>query len=304
MFGTTYYHATIKKYVALFGTLFNDVWINRYDDNQNVKQSFKVPLAYGPREKFLARIQGIDVGKDPQDNEFAIILPRMGFEITSFNYAAERKLSTINRFTSQDIATNPDKRMYQYNPVPYDINFQLSVFVKNTEDGTMIVEQILPYFTPEWTTTVQLVSEPNITLDIPLVLNTVSFDDVYEGSFEERRSLIWTLDFTMKAYIFGPTKKQEVIKLANVQLYSVSGFDNLANETVDERVSVYPGQTANGEATTDANNTVASSEISSDENWGYIVNIDTQPASFALFTLSGGERLITSEDQIFYTRDS
>jgi len=304
MFGTTYYHGTIKKYVTLFGTLFNDVWINRYDDNQNVKQSFKVPLAYGPREKFLARIQGIDVDKDPQDNEFAIVLPRMGFEITGFNYASERKLSTINRFTSQDIATNSDKRMYQYNPVPYDINFQLSVFVKNTEDGTMIVEQILPYFTPEWTTTVQLVSQPNITLDIPLVLNNVSFDDVYEGSFEERRSLIWTLDFTMKAYVFGPTKKQEVIKLANVQLYSVSGFDDLANEPVDERVSVYPGQTANGEATTDANNTVASSEISSDENWGYIINIDTQPASFALFKLSGGERLITSEDQIFYTRDS
>lgn len=276
MFGKTYYHGTLKKYVALFGTLFNDVWINRYDNDNNVKQSFKVPLAYGPREKFLARIQGLDVDKDSSLQPFAIVLPRMGFEMTNFTYASERKLSTINKFVTQDISTNADKRQYQYNPVPYDINFQLSIFVKNTEDGTMIVEQILPYFTPEWTTTVQLVSEPNITLDIPLVLNNVSFDDVYEGNFEERRSLIWSLDFTMKSYLFGPTKKQEVIKLANVQNYVVSGFNDLDNETMDSRVKIYPGQYANGSASSDPDNTVPYSEISKDENWDYIVETENE----------------------------
>jgi len=278
MFGQTFYHGTLQKYVILFGTLFNDVWINRKDAGGNVKQSFKVPLAYGPREKFLARIEGLDVDLDPQEQPFAIVLPRMGFEIAGFNYAPERKLSTINRFVEKTNTSNEDVRKYQYNPVPYDIQFSLSIFVKTVEDGTQILEQILPYFTPEWTTTVQLVSDPDITLDIPLVLTNTSQDDVYEGSFEERRSLIFTLDFTMKGFFFGPTKKQGVIKLANVQFYDATLFtdidDAVGNTEVASRVTVYPGQLANGSPTTNAAATVGKSLISKEENWDYIV--DTQ----------------------------
>jgi hypothetical protein len=169
---------------------------------------------------------------------------------------------------------DPDKNRYQYNPVPYDINFQLSIFVKNTTDGTKIIEQILPYFTPEWTTTVQLISNPDITLDIPLVINNITQDDVYEGSFEERRALIWTLDFTMKAFFFGPTKKSEIIKLANTQLYDASLFldieDAVGAIPPSSRVTIYPGQLANGSPTTNASLTVDKSEISSNEQWDYI----------------------------------
>ena len=123
MFGQTFYNGTLRKYVILFGTLFNDIWVVRKDAGGNVKTSFKVPLAYGPREKFLARIEGLTEDLDPQEQPFAITLPRMGFEITGFNYAPERKLSTINRFVSKPSDTDEDQKRYQYNPVPYDIQF-------------------------------------------------------------------------------------------------------------------------------------------------------------------------------------
>jgi hypothetical protein len=273
MFGQTFYNGTLRKYVILFGTLFNNIWVNREDESGAVKQSFKIPLSYSPREKLLARIEGLNQ-EDPMKQPFAIVLPRMGFEITGFNYAAERKLSTINKFVKVPDQNDPDKNRYQYNPVPYDINFQLSIFVKNTTDGTKIIEQILPYFTPEWTTTVQLISNPDITLDIPLVINNITQDDVYEGSFEERRALIWTLDFTMKAFFFGPTKKSEIIKLANTQLYDASLFldieDAVGAIPPSSRVTIYPGQLANGSPTTNASLTVDKSEISSNEEWDYI----------------------------------
>ena len=261
MFGRTFYHDTLRKYVILFGTLFNDIQINREDTSGNVKQVVKVPLAYGPREKFLARIDGIDGGRDPQEFPFSIVLPRMGFEITSFNYAPERKLSTRNKFTEVPFNDDNGKRKkYQYNPVPYDINFTLSIFVKNTTDGTRIIEQILPFFTPEWTSTVQLVDDPpiDVTLDIPLVLTGVSQDDVYEGSYEERRSLIWSLDFTMKGYFFGPVYQQGVIKLANTQIFDATLYDTITDAPtgtdpvldVAARITNQPGLLANNQPTT------------------------------------------------------
>jgi hypothetical protein len=276
MMNRTFYHGTLKKYVILFGTLFNTLWINRPDADGNIKQSMKVPLSYSPREKFLARIRGINDGKDPMLQPFAVTLPRMGFEITAFSYAPERKLTTINRFVKKD-STNPDVRNFQYNPVPYDITFSLSIYVKNTEDGTMIVEQILPYFTPEWTTTAQLIDDPDITLDIPLVLTNVTSDEVYEGNFEERRVIIWTLDFTMKAFFFGPTRKQGVIKLANVNFYDSTIFDDIGDSIgVTEAISrivTYPGMTANGEPTQDPDLTIDRSEIKSTDNFDYIVEV-------------------------------
>jgi len=258
MFGKTFYHDTLRKYVILFGTLFNDIWINRPDNAGNVKQSLKVPLSYGPREKFLARIDGIDSNRDPQENPFSIVLPRMGFEITGFNYAPERKLPTRNNFVTT-VTDDNTKKKHVYNPVPYDINFSLSIFVKNTTDGTRIIEQILPFFTPEWTSTIQLVDDApiDIKLDIPLVLTSVSQDDVYEGSFEERRALIWQLDFTMKGVFFGPVYKQEIINLANTQIFDATLYDDitLAPDGTDPvldiaaRITNQPGLLANNTPT-------------------------------------------------------
>lgn len=250
MFGRTFYHDTLRKYVILFGTLFNDIWINRESSTGDVEDVLKIPLTYGPRDKHLARIQGLAEGFDPLKQEFAMVVPRMGFDIVGINYAPERKLPTINKFIVDDVDDNYQRRKYQYNPVPYDINISLSVFVKNSIDGTRIVEQILPFFTPEWTTTVQLIESPNVTLDIPLVLNTTTMDEIYEGSYEDRRTIIWTLDFTMKCQFFGPVYTGEVIRLANTQLFDsniIESIDDAPNSNLDPeaKIIVQPGLLAN-----------------------------------------------------------
>jgi hypothetical protein len=200
--------------------MFNNIVISRRDENNVVQKRIKVPIAYSPRDKLLARIENDPEFKKPT----AINLPYMGFEITSMTYAGERKLKTIQKYTLVN-KTNSNRRTLTYAPVPYDINFQLSIMVKSAEDGTQILEQILPFFTPEWTNSVKLIDDMDITLDIPLVLISVSSDDTYDGDFETRRALIWTLDFTMKCYLFGPIKTKKIIKMANTNFF-IDGFDS------------------------------------------------------------------------------
>jgi hypothetical protein len=215
MFNQVFYHDTIKKYVILFGTIFNDIYINKTDGTRELS-TIKVPVSYGPKQKFITRLT-----QDPDlTKPVAIQLPRIGFEMTDMNYAPERKLPTINKVAVQD-PSNPDKIMYQYSPVPYDFNFSLYILVKNANDGTRILEQILPFFTPDWTATLNLDSSMNHRYDIPIVLNDVSSEDTYEGNFIERRALTWTLNFTLKGYIFGPTRKSEQIKRSIINLYNV-----------------------------------------------------------------------------------
>ena len=216
--------------------MFNNIVVSRKTTAGVVDKRIKVPISYSPRDKLLARIETDPSLRKPD----AVSLPRMGFEMTSMTYAGERKLSTIKKFTA--LGTNGTNRTIMYAPVPYDVNFQLSIMVKNAEDGTQILEQILPFFTPEWTNTVQLIDDMDIKLDIPLVLLSVSSDDTYEGDFETRRALIWTLDFTMKCYFFGPTKTKKLIKLANVNFF-IDGFDTAigTSNTALERVAIRPG---------------------------------------------------------------
>lgn len=215
MFGQVFYHDTIRKYVILFGTLFNDVYI-RKDDGTDTTQTIKIPISYAPKQKFIVRLN-----QDPNLNKpVAIQLPRMGFEMTKVSYAGERKLPTMNKIAVQD-PNNTNKLAYQYSPVPYDFDFNLYVFVKQARDGTRILEQILPFFTPDWTATLNLDSTMQHKYDIPVILNTVSSEDSYEGSFTERRAIIWTLNFTLKGYIFGPTRKMGPIKTSIINLYSV-----------------------------------------------------------------------------------
>lgn len=274
MLGHTFYHNTIRKYVILFGTLFNDIHINRVDTDRSVTRTIKVPISYGPKEKMLARLDA-----DPNLNRPAIVLPRMSFELTDLNYGPTRKLNTIGKI----VAANPDdpnSAKFQYTPVPYDFNFILSIAVKNADDGTRILEQILPFFTPNWSSTVDLIPELGIKLDVPIVLNAVSSEDTYEGNFEERRSIVWTLSFTMKGYIFGPTRPTgsgtaPIIKLANVNFYDTSTYTNIndavGNLDVVESVVITPGLLANGSPTTNAAASVSSDLINADDNYGYII---------------------------------
>ncbi len=275
MLGHTFYHNTIRRYVILFGTLFNDIHINREDTSQGVTRTIKVPISYGPKEKMLARLDA-----DPELKRPAIVLPRMSFELTDLNYGPTRKLNTIGKI----VAANPNDTnaaKYQYTPVPYDLNFILSIAVKNADDGTRILEQILPFFTPNWNSTVDLIPELGIKLDIPIVLNAVSSEDSYEGDFEARRSIVWTLSFTMKGYIFGPTRPAngsgngQLIKLANVNFYDTSTYTNIddavGNLDVVEKITITPGMLANGSPTSNAALSVSSDQINANSNYGYII---------------------------------
>jgi hypothetical protein len=216
MFASTFHHNTLRKYVILFGTIFNNIYVTRQNNEGVTIQTLKVPLSYGPKEKYLARLEG----NPGLDNKIAMTVPRISFEMTTFQYDPDRKLNSLNRRMKNNKS--------QYQPVPYNIGFRLSILVKNAEDGTKIVEQILPYFTPDWTASVHLIPDlEEDPWDIPIILNDVSTEDTYEGNFETRRAIIWTLDFTLKGYLFGPTKTigsgdGGVIKYINVNFRPVA----------------------------------------------------------------------------------
>lgn len=246
MFGQTWSHGTIRKYVVLFGTLFNDIYINRENSAGETIQTLRIPLSYGPKEKFLARVN-MDTGLDQPT---AITLPRMSFEIVTMNYAPERKLNTINK-KHKTYTTDSGQQSYQYSPVPYDFTFQLSVMVKNAEDGTKIIEQILPYFTPEWTATVNLVPDIDGTYDVPIILNDITTEDTYEGDFTIRRALIHTLTFTIKGYLFGPTREANIIKQIDVDIrVPERGNATIPNTAISNTavIQITPGQYSNGTA--------------------------------------------------------
>ena len=217
MFGQYFYHSHIRKTVSVFGTLFNNITVQRKDANNNVVNNVKVPLSYGPKQKFLTRLF-----EEPDLNapEVAIRLPRMSFELTGMNYDTSVKLNKMNTLAKP----NPFGQNTVRNPVPYIMNFQLSVYAKNQDDALQIVEQIIPYFNPEYVVTIKEIPSLNISRDIPVVLQSVNYTDDYEGDFTSRRVLIYTLDFSMKTFFYGPiTQNQGVIKDAIV---NTRDFDN------------------------------------------------------------------------------
>ena len=215
MFGTYFYHQTSRKMVVAFGSLFNNIEVRRTDSNDAVTEVVKIPLSYGPKDKMLVRIS-----QDPSLNpKVALTVPRMGFELTSMTYDGARKLNTMGRNVKK--GTTGLKK--QYNPVPYNWDFSLYVFVKNAEDGTQILEQILPFFTPDFTVTMTLVSGMTVKMDIPLVLNSVTSEDSYEGDFATRRSIIWTLSFLMKGFLYpSVTDNAKVITSSVVDTHLMS----------------------------------------------------------------------------------
>jgi hypothetical protein len=269
-----YYHGTIRKYIISFGNLFNDIVIARLNTAGERIQSIAVPLAYGPKEKFLVRLR-----QDPNfEQAVAITLPRMGFEITNMTYAPTRKLSsTIKNVTLK--SDDNDRLKTQYVPVPYDINILLSIFVSNADDGAQILEQILPYFRPEFTTNIRLIPEMDIVVDAPVVLQDVSIEDTYEGDFDTRRALIYNLTFSMKAYIYGPVANQGVIKRSITNIFG----DVPAGSAQLERMTIEPAQYANNaplySPSANASLSVATSAISANSDYGFSTNIDSDTFS-------------------------
>jgi len=213
MLGTTYYHETIRKYVAIFGTLFNDINIQRRNSAGVITEQIKVPIAYEAKDKLILRMRAVQA-----DGGVAASLPRMGFSLTGITYDGTRKLNTLGQTYAANTAAGTSSLMKQYNPVPYNFDFTLSAMVDNSEDGAQIFEQIVPFFTPEFTVSVNLVPAMNIKPDITIILNGVSLEDSYEGELSLRREIIWTLNFQIKGYIYPDIKSGSVTKSVIVNL--------------------------------------------------------------------------------------
>ena len=217
MLGTTYYHQTIRKYVAVFGTLFNDINVVRRDASDVIKEQIKVPIAYSPRDRWILRLRRAR-GVSGTDEAVAMSLPRMGFDLTGITYDGTRKLNTMGQVYSANTAAGTSTLMKQYNPVPYNFDFSLYSMVSNAEDGAQIFEQIVPFFTPEFTVTVNLIPSMNIAPDVTMVLGGVQIEDNYQGDFQTTREIIWTLNFTMKGYVYPDVKTGSVVKTVIVNL--------------------------------------------------------------------------------------
>ena len=216
MIGQYFYNEATRNVVVAFGTLFNRVQIAKKDSSGNVTQTMKVPLAYGPKQKWLSRLQ-----EDPNLNKkVAVTLPRLGFEISGIEYDTARKLNKIIKVKKKVDGVDYDQLKSGFMPVPYNINFELYVMAKQSDDALQIVEQILPYFQPEYTVTMREVPELDIIRDVPIVLNSINYEDNYEGEFTSRRAIIYTMSFTAKYFLYGPITSTNVIRSVQVDQYT------------------------------------------------------------------------------------
>lgn len=212
-----FYHKVFKRAIVAFGSLFSNITIERKDNQGNLVQTLKVPIAQAPKEKWIVRIDS-----DPNlENHTYTTLPRMSFEITGISYDPNRKLGRLNRISCVKEGTN---RAYVYAPVPYNLDMTLYVLTKTQEDAFQIIEQILPYFTPEFNMSVKSVDDLNIVTDIPTILNSVSVQDDYDGDFQTRRFVTYTLTFTMKLNVYGQVSEQGVITSS---LIDIGELDNI-----------------------------------------------------------------------------
>lgn len=234
-----FYWGTIRKAIVAFGNMFNNIHIDRLNASGQVVQSLKVPLSYAPRTKFLARIAA-----QPQaaEQNFQVLIPRMAFEMTGIEYDPNRRVSLVQQNRALNNTTTTLNA--QYAPTPYNIGVSLYVYVKNQDDGLQIIEQILPYFNPDFNLSINAIPALGIKNDLPILLNSVSYEDDYEGDFRQRRAIIWTLDFTLKLNFFGPINKQSIIRSSTVNTFNDS---SLSQRQQVYNVTVNPGDAVPGD---------------------------------------------------------
>ena len=237
MFGSHFYNEGLRKLTIAFGQLFNNIVLQNTSNTGAVTKRIRVPLAYAPKEKFLVRLE--QQANLQEDREVSITLPRLGFEITGLSYDPTRKLNKMNKTIRVKESEEGKKHNFNFTPVPYNINFSLYSFTATAENGLQIVEQILPFFQPEYTVTMNVVPELNLKRDIPIILNSVNYEDTYNGEFTQRRAVIYTLSFTAKTYLYGPMSNQKVIK----EVQSDLGASTDSPLTREERIIVVPNPT-------------------------------------------------------------
>tara|TARA_Y100000114_G_scaffold155981_1_gene181615 strand:+ start:795 stop:1550 length:756 start_codon:yes stop_codon:yes gene_type:complete len=225
MFGDHFYHATLRKSVAVFGTLFNDLKVVRKASGGGVLNQIRVPLAYGPKEKFLARLDQ----STQREASIAIKLPRMAFEITSLSLDSSAKLNRRNQIAEDNVSDVTKKKVIKHYTA-YDIGMGLNIMAKNQDDGLQILEQILPYFQPEYSVTIKPVDGFNHKQDVQVILQDVSIEDSYEGDFTERRVLTYNLNFIMKMKFYGPTGDSKLIREVKLDFHDKDIPANLFEE--------------------------------------------------------------------------
>jgi len=260
-FGEFDYHSAIRKYIIMFGNMFNDITIVRFNNAGAAVQTMTVPIAYGPKEKFLARLrQNSDLGR-----EVATTLPRLSFEITGFNYDSTRAMNKQNRITS--IGSGNNSMRSGWAPAPYYIDISLYGMFANNEDAVQVVEQILPYFRPEWTNSVKIVPSLGIFVDVPTVMTGMTLEDTYEADFQTRRAIIYTFNFTVKGYIYGPVTNKGLITRTRVDFHIEPTANTSAFEA--ERITLTPGLLANGSPTANSSASIDRSAISANSDYGF-----------------------------------
>jgi|SRR6056300_381290 hypothetical protein len=211
MFGTWFYHKRVRTAVSVFGSMFNNLYVLRQNSSGETISQVKVPLSYAPKRNFISRLQAMNSGEDAE-RRVAIKLPRMSFEITNMQYDATRQLPKTNNISTV-VENSVTSRRQLYTSTPYTISFQLNIYAKSQDDALQIVEQILPYFAPQYTLTIKPFSDiDTLTEDVPITLSSVAFSDDFEGAVEQRRTIIYTLDFEMKIALYGPEGNKSIIR--------------------------------------------------------------------------------------------
>jgi len=247
----------LRKYMSLFGALFSDIQITRSISNTET-QAITVPLSFANKEKMLVRDE-----QDPNlDRQAAITLPRMSYEIVSIAYDGDRKGVSTNRRAI--MTADPNSMSYQFSPVPYNIRLKLYVYVKNMSDGTKIVEQILPFFEPEYTVTCNLIPEMGVTVDVPIIYDGIELENTTSEVFSDKQVIIWTLNFTLKAALYGPVRTQKIIKFIESNVYLADDNSEVFTMTTE------PGLDANGNPTTLVANSIPQANIKATDNFGII----------------------------------
>lgn len=288
-----FYNKTTRKYVSLFGSYFNQLKVCRTDATGTVVHDFIVPISYAPWQKVLSKVQQDGARETNQ----AIVLPRISFDITGIAYDAERKISPTRKMRKTVKDGDTGSRNFVYAGQPYNFEFGLYIMAKYNEDAIQLVEQIVPFFRPDLTNTATII-EGLDPLDIPLVLNDVTSEEIYEGNYEERQSILWTLNFTMKAWYFGPEREKKVIKFIDVDIAT----DTPVNTEFEENISLQPGLTIAGDPTTDITQTVAYNTIEFDDDYGLIRNIENPRAQEMVVTLN--QSLMTSNTAVINVDNS
>ena len=217
----TFYHNSVRNLVIAFGSMFNDIYITRKNADGTTKEKIKVPISYGPKEKVLRRIYERSSISDGPKTE--ITLPRLAFEITGIDYDSQRKRNTMNKFHTTSGVTGSAPISYDYAEVPYNFSFQLSAMVRHMDDALQITEQILPYFTPEFNVSLNMTSL-HTKVDVPIILQSSTLNEDYEGDFDARRSIITDYQFIAKSYVYGPVKTSKIIREANVAFWNSEDF--------------------------------------------------------------------------------